>query len=75
MFFFHDFELEILVGVPVPGVNSLHQIEEDQLVLSQARQYMSNNRLYTPYSLLASDSTSFRLHFQYYNLKFQLWTF
>jgi len=49
MFFFHYFELEILVGVPVPGVNSLHQIEEDQLVLSQARQYMSNNRLYTPY--------------------------
>jgi len=49
MFFFHYFELDILVGVPVPGVNSLHQIEEDQLVLSQARQYMSNNRLYTPY--------------------------
>jgi len=49
MSFFHYFELKILVGVPVPGVNSLHQVEEDQLVLSQTRQYMSNNRLYTPY--------------------------
>jgi len=48
IFFFQYFELEVLVRVPVPGVNSLHQVEEDQLALSQTRQYMSNNRLFTP---------------------------
>jgi len=49
MFFFQYFELEVVVGVLVPGVNSLHQVEEDQLVLSQTQQNMSNKRFFTPY--------------------------
>jgi len=56
MFVFQYFELEVVVELPVPGVNSLHQVEEDQLVLSQTQQYLSYESLFTPGPILGTYS-------------------
>jgi len=49
MFVFQYIELEVVVGLNVPGASSLHHVEEDQLVLSQTQQHMSNKSLFAPY--------------------------
>jgi len=43
------FEFEVGFGLKVPGVSSLHHVEEDHLVLSHAQQHKSNKSLFTPY--------------------------
>jgi len=75
MFVFQYFELEVVVGLKVPGVSSLHHVEEDQLVLSHTQQHMSNESLFTPYYLLCPDWAPFYSHFQNIEMVFKLWTF